>query len=92
MEKPKKNPLKKYGRTASTWLNNDIYAQIEQVKKVIDASRAGAGNISAKGSTALRHSIIIGLSVIEMMGDGYISPQHTIDAIKSQKEVYHSKH
>lgn len=75
---------KKHGeRAASIRLNEDIYVQIERVRKIIDASPASKGNVTSKSTTALRHSIIIGLSVIEMMGDGYQSPQHTIDAIKS---------
>lgn len=87
MAKPKKKPIKKGGRVASIWLSNDTYEQIELVKKVIDASPAGAGNVKAKGSTALRHASIIGLEVIKLMGDGYQSPQHTIDAIKAQMVI-----
>ena len=79
---------KKYGeRAASIRLDEEIYAQIERVRKVINASPTSKGNVTAKSTTALRHSIIIGLSVIEMMGDGYQSPQHTIDAIRAQMVI-----
>ena len=78
---------KNHGRAASLWLSGDVHKQIEQVKKVINASPAGEGNVKAKGSTALRHAIIIGLGVIELMGDGYQSPQHAIEQIKKAMEV-----
>ena len=75
------------GRASSIRLDEDIYVQVGRVMKVIDSSPASKGNVKAKSTTALRHAIIIGLGVIELMGDGYQSPQHAIEQIKKAMEV-----